>query len=156
MDIQTSPDPVARAGDLGAEIVAAADEIEHTRRIPGALLDRLHASRLFRMLLPHSAGGDETQPALYVAAIEELARHDASIAWNVFVANSSCLIAAYLEPAANRAVFADPRSIVAWGPPSAAPACAFDGVFRLTGRWDFASGCRQARWIGAHGHVLEA
>jgi hypothetical protein len=38
MDIQTSPDPVARARQLGAEIVAAADEIERTRRIPGVLL----------------------------------------------------------------------------------------------------------------------
>src|SRR5258705_4334275 len=113
MDIQTSPDPVARARELGAEIVAAADEIERTRRIPGVLLERLHASRLFRMLLPRSAGGDETEPALYVAAIEELARHDASIAWNVFVANSSCLIAAYLWTAANHAIFADARSIVA-------------------------------------------
>ena len=26
----------------------------------------------------------------------------------------------------------------------------------MTGKWDFASGCRHASWIGAHGHVLEA
>src|SRR5215218_3796682 len=118
MDIQTGPDPVARARELGAEIAAAADEIERTRRIPGALLERLHASRLFRMLLPRSAGGDETEPALYVAAIEELARHDASIAWNTFALNSASLIAAYLEPAVNHAIFADTRSAVAWGPPN--------------------------------------
>ncbi len=154
MDIQTSPDPVARARELGAEIAAAADEIERTRRIPEALLGRLHESRLFRMLLPRSAGGDETEPAVYVAAIEELAQHDASIAWNVFVANSSALIAAYLEPAVNHAVFADPRSIVAWGPPNASRASAVDAGYRLTGKWDFASGCRQARWMGAHCHVL--
>jgi alkylation response protein AidB-like acyl-CoA dehydrogenase len=59
MDIQISPDPVARARELAAEIVAAADEIERTRRIPAALLERFHAARLFRMLLPRSAGGDE-------------------------------------------------------------------------------------------------
>ena len=156
MDILTSPDPVARARELAAEIAAAADEIERTRRIPEALLGRLHASRLFRMLLPRSAGGDETEPALYVAAVEELARHDASVAWNVFVANSSALIAAFLEPAANHAVFADPRSIVAWGPPNASRARAVEGGYRVTGKWDFASGCRQARWMGAHCHVQEA
>ncbi len=156
MDIQTRPDPVARARELGAEIAAAADEIERTRRIPEALLGRLHGSRLFRMLLPRSAGGDESEPAVYVAAIEELARHDASIAWNAFVANSSSLIAAYLEPAVNHAIFADPRSIVAWGPPNASRARAVDVGYRLTGKWDFASGCRQARWMGAHCHVLEA
>jgi indole-3-acetate monooxygenase len=156
MDIQTSPDPVARAHELGTEIAAAADEIERARRIPEALLGRLHDSRLFRMLLPRSAGGDQTEPAVYVAAIEVLAQHDASVAWNVFVANSSALIAAYLDPAVNHAVFADPRSIVAWGPPNASRASAVDEGYRLTGKWDFASGCRQARWMGAHCHVREA
>src|ERR1700722_9934986 len=126
MGTQTRPEPVDRARELGADIAASADEIERTRRIPEALLGRLHDSRLFRMLLPRSAGGDETEPALYVAAIEELARYDASVAWNVFVANSSALIAAYLDPAVNHAVFADPRSIVAWGPPNASRASAVD------------------------------
>ena len=69
MDIQTGPDPVARARELGAQIAAAADQIERTRRIPEALLERLHDSRLFRMLLPRSAGGDETEPAVYMAAV---------------------------------------------------------------------------------------
>src|SRR6266704_3365529 len=130
MDIQTRPDPVDRARGLGAEIAATADEIERTRRIPEPLLGRLHDSRLFRMLLPRSAGGDETEPAIYVAAIEELARHDASIAWNAFVANSSSLIAAYLEPAVNHAIFADPRSIVACGPPHASHTRGLDAAPR--------------------------
>jgi indole-3-acetate monooxygenase len=156
MNVQTRPDPVARARELGDAIVAGADEIERTRRIPEPLLGRLHASRLFRMLLPRSAGGDETEPAVYVAGIEELARHDASVAWNVFVANSSALIAPFLEPAANRALFADPRAIVSWGPPNASRAQAVDGGYRVSGRWDFSSGCRQASWMGVHCNVLEA
>jgi alkylation response protein AidB-like acyl-CoA dehydrogenase len=156
MNIQTRADPVARARELGAEIAAGADEIERTRRIPAALLQQLHDSRLFRMLLPRSVGGDETEPAVYVAAVEELARHDASIGWNAFVANSSALIAAYLAPAANHAIFADPRTVVSWGPPNASRARAVDGGYRVTGKWDFSSGCRQASWMGAHCHVLEA
>jgi len=156
MNIQTRPDPVARARELGAEIAATADELERTQRIPEPLLGRLHDSRLFRMLLPRSAGGDQTEPALYVAALEELARHDASVGWNTFTANSSALIAAYLEPQANRTIFADPRSVVAWGPPNASRAKAVEGGYRVTGKWDFCSGCRQANWIGAHCHVVEA
>jgi alkylation response protein AidB-like acyl-CoA dehydrogenase len=108
------------------------------------------------MLLPRSAGGDETEPAVYVAAIEELARHDASIGWIAFVTNSSALIAAYLEPEVVSAIFGDPRGAIAWGPPNASQARAVDGGYRLTGKWDFASGCRQARWMGAHCQVLEA
>ena len=134
MDMQTRSNPVARARELAAEIAAAANEIENTRRIPAALLGRLHDSRLFRMQLPRSAGGDQTEPAVYMAAIEELACHDASIAWNVFVANSSALIAAYLEPAVSRAIFAEPDSIVAWGPPNGSRARAETVVPCASGR----------------------
>src|SRR6201996_3263527 len=131
MDTKTRPDPVARARELGAEIAAAADAIERTQRLPEALLDRLHYSRLFRLLLPRSAGGEESAAATYVAAVEELARHDASVGWLAFVSNSSALIAAYLEPAVASAIFADPRSSIAWGPPNASHARAADGGYRL-------------------------
>ena len=97
MNIQSRTDPVARARELGPEIAAAADEIERTRRIPAALLERMHDLRLFRMVLPRSAGGDEVEPAIYVAALEEIARHDASIGWNTFTGNSSALIAPFLD-----------------------------------------------------------
>jgi len=46
MNLQTRPDPVGCARELRVEIAAAADEIESTRRIPEALLGRLHDSRL--------------------------------------------------------------------------------------------------------------
>jgi indole-3-acetate monooxygenase len=156
MNIQTRSDPVARARELGAEIEGAADEIERTRRIPEPLLGHLHEARLFRMLLPRSAGGDETEPSVYVAALEEIAGHDASVGWNTFTANSSALVAAYQEVEANRAIFADPRGLVAWGPPNASRVRAVEGGYRVTGTWDFCSGSRQASWIGAHCQVLEA
>jgi alkylation response protein AidB-like acyl-CoA dehydrogenase len=156
MNIQSRPDPVSRARELGVEIETAADEIERTRRIPAALLEHLHDSRLFRMVLPRSAGGDQSEPATYVAGLEEIARHDASVAWNSFAINSSSLIAAYLEPAASHAIYADPRGAIAWGPPNASRARAVEGGYRLTGKWDFCSGCRQASWIGAHCAVIEA
>jgi alkylation response protein AidB-like acyl-CoA dehydrogenase len=156
MDIQVGPDPIARARGLAAAIAAAADAVETTRRIPEPLLAVLHDSRLLRMLLPRAAGGDQLEPASYVLAVEEVARHDASIGWNVFVANSSALIAAFLDAAVARTIFADPRAVVAWGPPNASRASAVAGGYRVSGRWDFASGCRNATWMGAHCQVVEA
>lgn len=147
--------PIRRATALGERIAAASEEIERTRRIGEPLLTALHDARLFRLLLPRSVGGDEVEPGIYFQATETVSRHDASVGWNMFVANSSALIAPFLEPETARSIFADPRTIVAWGPPNACEAEAVPGGYRVSGRWDFASGCRQANWIGAHAQVRE-
>jgi alkylation response protein AidB-like acyl-CoA dehydrogenase len=65
------------------------------------------------------------------------------------------MTAAYLDPDPAREVFGQPDGILAWG------AIAHDihvvpGGYRVTARWDFASGSRQASWLGAHVQVVEA
>jgi indole-3-acetate monooxygenase len=155
MNVLTRADPVARARDLAASITAATDEIERTQKIPEPLLSELHASRLCRMLLPRAVDGDEVEPWVYLRAIEEVSRHDGSLGWNLFVCNSASLIAPFLELEAMHAIFDDPRTIIAWGPPNASKAIAVPGGYRISGQWNFASGCRQANWMGAHGQVVE-
>jgi indole-3-acetate monooxygenase len=54
-----------------------------------------------------------------------------------------------------RTIFADARAVVAWGPPNESKAIAVPGGYRVSGTWSFASGCRQATWMGAHCHVVE-
>jgi alkylation response protein AidB-like acyl-CoA dehydrogenase len=151
----TVPDPVARARGLADGIAAHADEIERTRRFPVALLDRLHEARLFRMLYPRAVGGDEVHPGAYVRALEEISRADGSVGWCVSIANSTGLIAPYLDLDVARRIFGPPRATCAWGPPNESRAIAVPGGYRVTGRWNFASGCRHASWMGAHGPVVE-
>lgn len=155
MDERERAGPVMRARELAPAVATAADAVERERRLPAALLDALHQARFFRMLLPRSVGGDEVEPGIYVRTLEELARHDGSVAWCISIANSTSLIAPYLEPETARTIFADPRAVVAWGPPNGCRAKAVPGGYRVTGRWDFASGCRHATWMGAHGAVVE-
>jgi alkylation response protein AidB-like acyl-CoA dehydrogenase len=155
METADFPDALARARALGSDVAAASDEIERTRLIPGALLDKLHDARLFRMLLPRSIGGDETDPISYLLAIEEVSRHDASVGWNLFVANSACLLAPHLAPETARTIFGDARAVVAWGPPNEHVVTAEDGGYRVDGLWSFASGCRNATWMGVHCRVQE-
>jgi alkylation response protein AidB-like acyl-CoA dehydrogenase len=155
MNLISMPDPVARARDLGPSIEAAADTIERTQRIPEPLLTELHDSHLLRLLLPLAFGGEQVEPWRYLRAIEEISRHDASVGWNMFVANSSALIAPFLEPEAAHAIYDDPRALIAWGPPNASRAIAVPGGYRVSGKWEFASGCRQASWMGAHCQVVE-
>jgi alkylation response protein AidB-like acyl-CoA dehydrogenase len=74
----TSPqDPVVRARGLRPQIEGAAQAIERDRALPRELLGALHDARLFRLLLPKSCGGEEVAPAVFVAAVEEVAKADA-------------------------------------------------------------------------------
>lgn len=153
--MDTPDGPLARARALGEEIAAAADEIERTKRIPPALLKRLHDARLCRLFLPRAYGGDEVDPGTYLLTLEVVGRHDASVAWNLFTANSAALLAAHLEPETARTVYGPADALVAWGPPNATVATVEPGGYRVSGRWDFASGSRQATWMGLHCMVAE-
>ena len=75
------PSIVARAEALRPAVEAASNEIEDKRRLPPALLDKLHEARLFRLLLPRSSNGIETDPITFFNVIETIARGDASTAW---------------------------------------------------------------------------
>lgn len=155
MDQFTGSDLLSRARDLALAVDAASDEIERTQRIPEPLLTGLHQARLFRMLLPRSAEGDAIEPTPYLRIIEEISRHDGSVGWCLFTGNSSALMAAYLAPDTAREIWGDPRAAVAWGPPNATKAHAVPGGYRISGTWQFASGCRHATWMGAHCQVIE-
>jgi len=146
---------VDRAHRLGPLIAANAEVLERLQRLPPPLAEALHESRLLRLLLPRSLGGEQTPPGDYFRAIEALGRYDGSVAWNAFVANSAALIAPFMAEPAARAIFSDPKAVVAWGPPNRNRAYVVPGGYRLSGTWGFASGCRLATWMGAHCVVKE-
>jgi len=155
MNHVSQTDPVARARALGPEIDDIADVIEATRRLPEPLLTHMHEARMFHLFLPRVLGGEEVHPSAYLDAVTEISRHDGSLGWNMFVGNSSALLAPYLPLESARAIYAGGRTVVAWGPPNQYRAKAVPGGYRISGRWEFASGCRQASWMGAHALVEE-
>jgi alkylation response protein AidB-like acyl-CoA dehydrogenase len=147
---------IARAEALRPLVAAASDEIEKDRRLPPALLDKLHEAQLFRLLLPRSANGIETDPVTFFHVIETIARGDASTAWCLSQAGGCAMSAAYLDLPVARAVFGDdPRAVLAWGPGPKVRAVECDGGYRVTGVWAFASGGRHATWLGAHCPIFQ-
>ncbi len=146
----------AAARDLIPMIAAEAAQIEATGRLPTALLDELHAARLFHMLSPRSIGGEEVDPITFFNAIEAIASADASTAWCVGQACGVAMASAYLDPAVAREIFGGPRSVVASGPNTrGARAVKTKGGYRVTARWNYASGSRHAQWLGGHTAVFE-
>jgi alkylation response protein AidB-like acyl-CoA dehydrogenase len=142
---------VERARALAPAIEAAADQIEEERRLLPAIVSALHDAGLYRLLLPRTLGGSEIDPVTFVRVIETIARADASTAWCLCQASGCSMSAAYLQPDVAREIFGDdPRAVLAWGPGPDARAVAVDGGYRVTGTWSFASGCRQANWLGGY------
>lgn len=151
------PAVIARAEALRPAIEAASNEIEEGRRLPPALLDKLHEARLFRLLLPRSSNGIETDPVTFFHVIETIARGDASTAWCVSQGGGCAMSAAYLDlPVANEIFGHDPRAVLAWGPGPKVKAVETEGGYRVTGVWAFASGGRHATWLGAHCPVFRS
>ena len=148
---------VALARSLRPVAQAASDAVEQQRRLPGTLLERLHEARLFRMLLPRSVDGLETDPVTFFQVIEQMAGGDASVAWCLCQAGGCAMAAAYLEaPVADRIFGQDPRAVLAWGPGPKVRAIETDGGYRVSGAWSFASGGRHATWLGAHCPIMRA
>jgi alkylation response protein AidB-like acyl-CoA dehydrogenase len=142
---------ISKAEALRPIVEAHADDIEEQRRLPPTLLDRLHEARLFRLLMPRSSNGIETDPITFFHVIETIARADASTAWCLSQASGCSMSAAYLDlPVAQEIFGRDPRAVLAWGPGPRVKAIECDGGYRVTGVWAFASGGRHATWIGAH------
>ena len=156
LDVETET-YLARARAIAPRILDAAQEIEGTRRIPDELLGALHAAGLYRMFIPRRYGGGEVHPLTFMRTAQAIARADASTAWNIGQNAVCAIVAAYLEPQVAQEIFGDPRAVLAWGPaqgPVRAVAC--EGGYRVTGRWAFASGMRQATWLGPQCPVFEA
>ncbi len=145
---------VGAARDLAPRVAAAGDAIERDRRLPADLVDALADAGLFRMLVPASVGGAETDVITFIRVLEELAKADASTAWCVGQGAGCGLIACHLEPAAACEIFGDRRAVVAWGPGSGTFTETADG-YRLSGRWSFASGCRHATWLGGIARLVD-
>ena len=73
----------------------------------------------------------------------------------LFVANSAALIAPFSSPTSRaRSSATRARSSPGVRPTPRAPPPS-PGGYRVSGSWDFASGCRHANWMGAHCHVAE-
>jgi alkylation response protein AidB-like acyl-CoA dehydrogenase len=153
MDATVGLDLIGRARALAPLIAREADEIERRRRLTAPVVSALIENGLYRALLPRSLGGAEAPPEVFMQMLEEIAKADASVAWCVGQCSVCAMIAASLDNEVASEVFNTPPGILAWGA-VANEARAVDGGYRVTARWNFASGSRQASWLGAHVRIV--
>ncbi|WP_167771570.1 acyl-CoA dehydrogenase family protein [Bradyrhizobium niftali] len=146
---------VERARALAPLIAGDADEIERTRRLTPDVVAALIENGLYRALLPQSLGGAEVPIDAFMQMLEEIAKADASTAWCLGQCGVCAMIAASLDHDTAHEIFNTQPGILAWGA-IAHEARAVEDGYRVTARWDFASGSRQASWLGAHVRIVGA
>src|SRR3954453_19437635 len=133
---------IERARALAPLIAREADEIERTRRLTDPVLTALIKNGFYRVLLPQSVGGAEAPPEIFMQMLEEIAKADASTAWCLGQNGVCAMIAAALDHDPAHEIFNTAPGILAWGAVAHEARAVEDG-YRVTARWDFASGSRQ-------------
>lgn len=140
-----------RAATLAAPLAARAAEIEARRSLPPDIADALAQAGLLRLLTPRAFGGHELHAASFFDIVETIARHDAATAWCCFIANTACVLAAYLPPATAAALFSRPdlQAAGVFAPRGRAVPAVQDGVagYRISGRWAWGSAVHNAHLV---------
>ena len=149
------PDPLELADQLAPAIEAAAGEIEERRELTPAIFDRLLQAGFYRLLIPRTVNGSELPVSRFARVIERIARADASTAWCLGQCGGCSMSAGYLAPETARKIFGPQRTVLAWGAGPKGKCVTVPGGYEATGSWMFASGGRQASWLGAHIPVFD-
>jgi indole-3-acetate monooxygenase len=135
--------------ELKPPLQSRAAEIDRERHLPADIVDRLRKIGVYRMLAPTSYGGSEITLPDAVAVIAALARIDASIAWNVFVAAGGALLSPLLPRHTYEKIYSGGPDVIGSG--ASQPAGTAERVaqgWRVKGRWPIVSGAKEADWIG--------
>jgi alkylation response protein AidB-like acyl-CoA dehydrogenase len=143
------------ARELGPKIRAAAEEIEHGRRLPMHLVRDMQRAGMFRMAMPRTWGGPELDFLTQMRVIEALSMADASAGWCTMIGVDGGYMTAFIDQAVAREMYRDLDSVTAvtFAPPGKAVKTK-DG-FLVNGRWPFGSGCQHATWLIGHFLVFD-
>ena len=144
----TIPDSALdRARAAARAIAPRSDEIEAARRLPADIAQDLAAKGLLNTLTPAAAGGLELPPAEALDIMEVIAEADAAAGWCAMIAATCGLGAAYLPAEEARAIFAEPGVVVGGVFAPAGRAVPEGGAYRVSGRWQWASGSANCHWL---------
>jgi alkylation response protein AidB-like acyl-CoA dehydrogenase len=138
---------VDRARALEPLVERWRDAAEEQRRLPAELFEVLRASGLFRIALPKAFGGNQAGIGTITSVIEEISRQDGAVGWNALISCFGGSFADYLPESAARKVFATGDEVAVGSFAPSGRAVRTDGGYRVSGRWDFGSGCHNATWL---------
>ncbi len=152
----TSATLVAEAERLVPWLRDQAAAIEGERRLTPAVHAAMISAEFYRLTMPAPFGlaAEITLPEA-MRILEILARGDASTAWSVWAALGAPAMSAFISEAGTREAFASRGACVVGSIAGLGRAVVVEGGYRVSGRWPFVSGIRQATHVGGACGVFE-
>jgi resorcinol 4-hydroxylase (FADH2) len=145
---RTTPDQLAsEIRRLSADFKERAVLVERNCTVPDENVTALRNIGFFKLVQPRAFGGYEYDFDLLVDLSIEIAKACASTSWVCgLLAAHQWLVASFPAEAQHDVWDDNPDALVCGSYAPATKAAAAPGGYRLSGRWDFASGCDNANW----------
>jgi len=146
MSTAMAVDPVISVEALTEMIRAECADVDRSRRLPDSVVDALRDSEVFRLLATRDVGGAELDPPTFLRLVEAAAHADGSVGWCVMIGGCYATFAGLLPARGPEEIFGDRKTIAAGAFRPSGVAERVDGGYRVSGRWQLASGSTHANW----------
>ena len=145
-----SRDSRALARELRPLIETEAAASDQALTLSRPLVDAFARTGLFHLMVPRAFGGDEADPSTILDVFADVTYADGSVGWSLMANASSTAYVAFLAPAAGATmVQGDPSGCSAgMYSPMGGQAHKQGSAFRVTGNYQFGSGCAHATYFG--------
>jgi indole-3-acetate monooxygenase len=143
-------DPRRLARELRPLIEAEAATTDQTRTLSAPLVEAFATTGLLHLMVPRAFGGGEADPSTILDVFADLTYADGSVGWSLMANASSTAYVAFLEPRAGAAMVQGNPSGCSAGmyAPIGGQAHREGDGFRVTGNYQFGSGCAHATHFG--------
>lgn len=147
---------MSKARSIGPSLSPQVNQEENYRKLSEPTVTALRDAGLYKLFLPMSLGGFETDPLTAAKVVEEIAGHNISAAWSLMAGNIPTWWCSRLTEKGVEEIFAggpDTFIVSAFHPPM--KAIVVDGGYRITGRSPLTSNVHEAEWIFVTALVTE-
>ncbi len=140
--------PVEKARELQGLVRQYADRNEAQRHLSAEVAQAFAEHGLYRIAAPKDVLGSEMDPLTQVETIEAIAQADGSAAWNLMIGIESFGLVA---PGFSHCMelIEDPMVVMCSSTAAVGRADKVQGGYRVSGRWQFVSGCHNSAIFGA-------
>ena len=125
------------------------EELEREQRMPRALFEKLREAGFYKMVIPRTLGGFQADPLTYLRVVELLAEGVGSVGWNLGNGGVGQLVTLGLPDEGVEEIYGKRADTVIAGTavPGGGQAVPVTGGYRVSGHWQFGSGCNEASWM---------